>query len=528
MIIIKIILSLFFCLFSLKPIFKVLRNKSFSFWKNKCDLLYSLIVFIGCFLIFISFDNSIGLNSDEASVGYEAFSLINNGIDRNGISWPLYMIAWGSGQNSFYTYLVIPFVYLFGLCRTSVVFPMAIISSISIVVIANFFRYLFKEKGIIGLSLFIMMPWFYLKSKIGLDCNVFPDLILWGIISLYYGIDCKKKYLIILSSIIFGISTFCYISSALFIPVFLGIMYFILWKKKFLNLKEIIVNFFITGVIAIPMIILVIINYFDLENVTFFGFTIPKMYADRVSVVTGLSGNFLSNFINNFIQSLRLILLQADSVKINSIYPFGTLYYFSLPFICFGIYKSFKSFKLFNYILNSLFIACIILCIVVVPNISRVNILWYCLLLYEVFGIINIKDLRIIKVIFFTYLISFISLIFVYYNSYLDSISYYMKRGLKEAYLYAEKLDYDELYFGDNYIYYLFYSKYDSSLFVKKRKAYDFDNQFYKVSRIGNVYFELDEINSNNVYIVSNEELSKFDFSSFKIKKFDNYCVVYK
>ena len=103
-----------------------------------------------------------------------------------------------------------------------------------------------------------------------------------------------------------------------------------------------------------------------------------------------------------------------------------------------------------------------------------------------------------------------------------------MKGGLQEAYLYAEKLDYDELYFGDNYIYYLFYSKYDSSLFVKKRKAYDFDNQFYKVSRIGNVYFELDEINSNNVYIVSNEELSKYDFSSFKIKKFDNYFVAYK
>ena len=74
--------------------------------------------------------------------------------------------------------------------------------------------------------------------------------------------------------------------------------------------------------------------------------------------------NFVSNFINNFIQSLRLILLQADSVKINSIYPFGILYYFSLPFICFGIFKSFKSSKLFNYILNSLFIACIILCIV--------------------------------------------------------------------------------------------------------------------------------------------------------------------
>ena len=41
-------------------------------------------------------------------------------------------------------------------------------------------------------------------------------------------------------------------------------------------------------------------------------------------------------------------------------------------------------------------------------------------------------------------------------------------------------------------------------------------------------FFELDEINENNVYIVSNEELKLFDLSSFNIKKFDNYFVVYK
>lgn len=139
MIIIKILVSLLFCLFSMRPIFKAIKRGSFSFSNNKIDLLYSLVVFIGCFIVFYLFDFSLGLNSDEASVGYEAFSLINNGVDRNGVSWPLYMIAWGSGQSAFYTYLVIPFVYLFGLCRNSVVLPMSIISSITIVVLSNFF-----------------------------------------------------------------------------------------------------------------------------------------------------------------------------------------------------------------------------------------------------------------------------------------------------------------------------------------------------------------------------------------------------
>lgn len=373
-----------------------------------------------------------------------------------------------------------------------------------------------------------MMPWFYLKSKVGLDCNVFPDLVLWGIISLYYGIENKKKYLVILSSIIFGISTFSYISSALFIPLFLMVMYFVLWEKKYFSLKDVINNFLITGVVAMPMILLVIINFFDLESIKFLGFTIPKMYSDRVSVATGLSGNILVNFFNNIISMLRLILLQADSVKINSIYPFGVLYYFSLPFIIYGIFKSFKIKKLFNYLLNSLFIACCVLCIVVVPNISRVNILWYCLILYEFFGIISIKNIRVVKSVILIYFINFLCLNYVYFNNYVNSISNYMKVGLEDAFDYALKLDYNELYFGDNYIYYLFYSEYDSKEFVKKRKASNFDDQFYRVSRIDNVFFELDEINENNVYIVSNEELKLFDLSSFNIKKFDNYFVVYK
>lgn len=38
-----------------------------------------------------------GLNQDEASAGYEAWSILNYGIDRHGISYPVHLIAWGSG-----------------------------------------------------------------------------------------------------------------------------------------------------------------------------------------------------------------------------------------------------------------------------------------------------------------------------------------------------------------------------------------------------------------------------------------------
>lgn len=49
-----------------------------------------------------------GLNQDEASIGYDAWSILYYGIDRNGIRLPVHLIAWGSGQNALYAYLSMP------------------------------------------------------------------------------------------------------------------------------------------------------------------------------------------------------------------------------------------------------------------------------------------------------------------------------------------------------------------------------------------------------------------------------------
>ena len=53
-----------------------------------------------------------GLNQDEASVGYDAYAILHYGIDRNGASLPVHLIAWGSGQNALYAYFSMPFIYL--------------------------------------------------------------------------------------------------------------------------------------------------------------------------------------------------------------------------------------------------------------------------------------------------------------------------------------------------------------------------------------------------------------------------------
>jgi hypothetical protein len=36
-----------------------------------------------------------GFNNDEASLGYDAYSILNLGVDHHGIAYPAFLIGWG-------------------------------------------------------------------------------------------------------------------------------------------------------------------------------------------------------------------------------------------------------------------------------------------------------------------------------------------------------------------------------------------------------------------------------------------------
>ncbi len=56
-----------------------------------------------------------GIHADEAFASYEAYSLANYGVDSWGYHNPVYLAVWGSGMSALESYLMIPFVALWGL-----------------------------------------------------------------------------------------------------------------------------------------------------------------------------------------------------------------------------------------------------------------------------------------------------------------------------------------------------------------------------------------------------------------------------
>ena len=86
-----------------------------------------------------------GLNQDEAFAGYEAFSLLNYGVDSAGYRNPCYFVSWGSGMNVLESYLAIPFMKLFGPSVITLRLPQLLLSCISLFVFYLLLKETFTE-----------------------------------------------------------------------------------------------------------------------------------------------------------------------------------------------------------------------------------------------------------------------------------------------------------------------------------------------------------------------------------------------
>lgn len=282
---------------------------------DKYKIAIILILILGSAIRLIGIgDIPSGLNVDEASAGYEAFSIANYGIDRNGKTLPVFLEAWGSGQNALYVYMIIPFVKLFGLSVFTTRLPMAIAGCISLFVMYKILKMQDNKKlTIVTLSFFAIAPWHIMKCRWGLESNIFPDVMLWAAYFLINGIHTKKIYKFYIGTALLGLCSYAYGTSYYFLPIFSIITLIILAKNKKLSIKQAIISLSIIAIISFPIILMLIINSFNLEEIKILNFTIPRLESNRYETVTLLSSNNLLNTIySNIKEGIKILLTQRD------------------------------------------------------------------------------------------------------------------------------------------------------------------------------------------------------------------------
>jgi len=244
----------------------------------KIMLLFAFVLHIGVFIYFMV---KKPINIDEAMTVLNANSLAKSGTDILGEKLPIYFDTWlHGGQSPFATYLVAIMIKLFGYSLFVTRVPMFVFSMLGLVAFYKFLKEVIPENETlinIAFCLACISPWHLYSSAFTLDCNFLPHIAMFGMYFLAKGINSTKSKYFVFSMLFFGLGFYCYILSAIIIPVLLAVPFLILLIKKKVSFKNTIISVITIFIVAIPFILQGLVQFGIIENLNFLGFSISKM-----------------------------------------------------------------------------------------------------------------------------------------------------------------------------------------------------------------------------------------------------------
>ncbi|MGQ9622187.1 MAG: ArnT family glycosyltransferase [Candidatus Caldatribacteriaceae bacterium] len=506
------------------------------------NLLAFILLLIGVFtrLVLLG-DIPPGLNQDEASIGYDAWALLHYGVDRNGFHDSVHLVAWGSGQNALYAYLSMPFIWLFGLNAFSVRLLNALVGCLSLWVFYRLVeRTVDRRTGILALLLLVISPWHIMASRWGLESNLFPPLILFGVYLLVLAME--RHELLPLSLFLFALALYAYGTAYLFVPLFLLVLFPYLLSHKRIVLKSFLAGIVLFLLVALPIGLFVFINIYGWNSIQTPLLSIPRLpsHARFFDVSSLFSRRFVADSIVNLKTLLKLLFLtQNDGLIWNVIPGYGYMFLFSPPFFFLGIFCLMKQglcLKRFRptFFLLAWFWSAFFLGIFTAININRINVIFFPLIACIAFGLACLRErVRWLFVITLgAYVFSFVLFVFTYFLVYPGKVGPAFFESLDQALHYAVNVVPSDVpvYITDRinmpYIFVLFYQEIPPDVFYRS-VIYDNPNApFRRVRSFDRFFFGLQDTNfGGQIYVLHNSERAFFQDPRFSVQKFKYYSV---
>lgn len=254
-----------------------------------------------------------GVNADEAMTILNARSLADSACDIAGEPLPVYFDTWlYGGQSPFATYLLALFIKLFGYSLFVTRLPMFIFSIISLVFFYKLLTELFDDyKVIFGAFVFAAFsPWQLLTCAYTLDCNFMPHFMIIAVYYLVRGVKTAKTKYFVLSMVFFGLCFYCYILSAVIVPLILLAFYLLLIIKKKISIKNSAISVLTIFTVAIPFILFGLVQLEIINEFTFLGFSFSRM----PDYMRGFHDP-TSEFANKFFSAI-LLLFAPDAINL--------------------------------------------------------------------------------------------------------------------------------------------------------------------------------------------------------------------
>lgn len=510
-------------------------KKVLTFLYKHYFLIGLSVILCAAFLSRILFLTSIPnvIHTDEAALGYNAWSIVHFGVDRYLNEMPVYPQNFNGGQSPLYTYLVSLLILTIGHGNISLFIerlPSVIFNMLGIIFIIKIIHLIFKNKILTLVSAFFaaFLPYLLMQARIGLDCNLMYSCCAIAIYLTLKYVNTQKKSDLCLCGIAFGLVMYSYALSYIFVPVCLCLFALYLLFVKKINISKTILWAVCICVTCLPILLFIASLLFELEP---FNFLFFHIYSTSTGRMTDLS---LDNYGFKLLSCIWTTLTH-DGLIDNSISKYGTVFYTSIPFIAVGfiisIYQFLISLKkrcfhysalFFLYFMAGLFTMGFVDTYIHRTNFFYVTYLYFLILgIYSVYHFLQSYRKPFLIVLSGGYLLwtlSFLSCYFFSYKLLLNASLYfrpYFYTPPDGAVLFVNDELYPETFYID--------SEHDEILlFFYPISPYEWgDLRHDDEDGFGHYKFKIDSltpISADNAYLVSKENV---DFISL----IDNYYI---
>ena len=332
-----------------------------------------------------------------------------------------------------------------------------------------------ENMALVGLFYLAICPWHIMLSRWGLESNLAPGFLLFGLYFFLRGVDKSKYYL--MSALFYGLSLYCYATIWSVVPFIflLQLIYLIytgkIFRKKSLKNKSlqdaqdaaaasflteidcqkqvknnsvnrnIIGSLLILVILALPLVLFLLVNKGCIDEIRLTFLSIPRLTYMRDSEIS------LHNIPENFCNMVRILYRQDDYHYWNTTGEFGLYYKGGLLLAVIGfvycMIRCIRSLRSRRYdaialVLPTFFGGVILGCLISV-NVNRMNIIHLPIVMFAGIGLWLILDLitekfkKSVQVAAVIYLTVFLCFLHFYFGDYQETISGMFQAGLGEA-----------------------------------------------------------------------------------------------
>lgn len=301
-------------------------------------LITGILILAAFARLFLLGDYLPGCSADEASIAYDAYSILHTGKDRYGAPLPIYAQGFNTWGANLHCYLVVPAIALFGLNEFAARFPAAFLGILTVwLTYLVVKRRLDPSAALWAALLLAVAPWHIHLSRNCTEISLEPFFLMLALYLFFLGIERKSLFLPF-SAASFGLAFYTYYPSRIFVPLAaIGVL--LIYRTELSQRKgALLVAIAVASIILLPTIVFAIREpqYFFLRY-------------HQIALKTGgrsTAGALLLFFKNYFAHlSPVFLFLKGDANVRNAPQGFGQLYLFELPLVVTGIIACIRRWK---------------------------------------------------------------------------------------------------------------------------------------------------------------------------------------